>query len=150
MTRKLLVLNGPNLNLLGERDISIYGSETLLDIEQLCTETASQGGFECLFYQSNIEGELIEILHTHGRSVDGVLINPAGYGHTSVALRDALEICSCPIVEVHLSNLAKREAFRQITLTAGVVTGQVSGLGALGYKVALIGLMDLIDGGRES
>ena len=148
MTSKILVINGPNLNRLGERDVAIYGSATLEDIEALCVHTAENSGFECLFYQSNIEGELIDCLQKQEAVVAGILINPGGYGHTSVALRDALAICGCPVIEVHLSNLAKRESFRQITLTGGVVTGQVSGLGALGYQLGLIGLMNLINGGK--
>ena len=149
MTRKLLVLNGPNLNLLGKRDTEIYGSDTLEDIEMLCRRTCEELGYECVVYQSNIEGEIIQHLQDHMQSVAGILINPAGFSHTSVAIRDTLEVCDCPIIEVHLSNLAKREAFRQITLTAEVVTGVVSGLGALGYRLGLLGLADVIERGEQ-
>ena len=149
MTPTILVVNGPNLNLLGMRDIEIYGKDTLADIEAMCQTVCGDLGYECVFYQSNIEGEIIDCLQTHMGNVNGILINPAGFTHTSVAIRDALEVCDCPIIEVHLSNLAKRESFRQMTLTAAVVTGVVSGLGALGYRLGLLGLAGLIDRGEE-
>ena len=150
MSSKIIIINGPNLNLLGSRDVEVYGASTLKEIEALCERTGLELGYECVFFQSNLEGAIVDCLQAHLGSVAGILINPAGFSHTSVAIRDALELCSCPVIEVHLSNLAKREAFRQISLTAAVVTGVVSGLGALGYRVGLIGLADLIEGGEQS
>ena len=150
MASTILVVNGPNLNMLSKRDPEVYGSHSFAELEALCRETCDELGYACITFQSNVEGELIDCLQRHGNAVSGVLINPGGYAHTSVALRDALELCSCPIIEVHLSNLAKREAFRQITLTAEVVTGVVSGLGGLGYRLGLAGLAQLIEvGGQE-
>ena len=149
MTSKILVVNGPNLNLLGKRDVQLYGVDTLADIERLCEKTCSELGYASEFFQSNIEGEIIDCLQANMGKVKGILINPAGFTHTSVAIRDTLEVCECPIIEVHLSNLAKREPFRQITLTAAVVTGVVSGLGALGYRLGLLGLAALIERGEQ-
>ena len=149
MTSKILVINGPNLNLLGKRDVALYGADTLADIESMCEETCTKLGYESVFFQSNIEGEIIDCLQESMGKVAGILINPAGFTHTSVAIRDTLEVCECPIIEVHLSNLAKRESFRQITLTAAVVTGVVSGLGALGYGLGLHGLAALIERGEQ-
>ena len=149
MTSKILIVNGPNLNLLGVRDVQHYGVDTLADIERLCEATCHELGYALEFFQSNLEGEIIDCLQAHMGKVHGILINPAGFTHTRVAIRDALEVCECPIIEVHLSNLAKREPFRQITLTAAVVTGVVSGLGALGYRIGLFGLAALIERGER-
>ena len=145
---QILILNGPNLNFLGVREPEIYGTDTLATIEEMCREKAEQLGFEIDFRQSNHEGNLVDWIqeaHTH---FDGLVLNAAAYTHTSIAIHDALKLLDIPVIEVHLSNLAKREAFRQITLTAGVVTGQVSGLGKYGYRIGLIGLADLINGGH--
>jgi 3-dehydroquinate dehydratase-2 len=150
MTRQVLVINGPNLNLLGTREPEIYGTTTLDELNTLCHEVASELDVIVTCFQSNLEGELINQIQNSIGCVDGILINPAGYGHSSVAIRDALVMCTCPVIEVHLSNLAQRESFRQITLTGGVVTGQVSGLGKLGYRIGLIGLVDLIGGGKQT
>ena len=150
MKCQLLVINGPNLNLLGTREPDIYGTATLDDLNTLCHDVASDLGVEVTCFQSNIEGDIINRIQAAMGHADGILINPAGYGHSSVAIRDALAMCDCPIIEVHLSNLAQRESFRQITLTGGVVTGQVSGLGILGYRIGLIGLVGLLDGGNET
>lgn len=137
---RFLLLNGPNLNLLGVREPEIYGAATLADIEAKLTDDAARDGVELRCAQSNHEGELIEHLHRARIDCDGVIINPAGYGHTSVALRDALIASDLPAVEVHLSNLARREPFRHHTLTADVVIGQISGFGADGYHLALTAL----------
>lgn len=137
---RFLLLNGPNLDLLGEREPDIYGDATLADIEAELTAAAAERGVELRCAQSNHEGELIEHLHRARRDCDGVIINPAGYGHTSVALRDALIASDLPAVEVHLSNLARREAFRHHTLTADVAIGQICGFGADGYHLALTAL----------
>ncbi len=150
MRRQILVINGPNLNLLGTREPDIYGTATLEELNTLCTQVGEDLGVNVECFQSNIEGELIECIQKAIGQIDGLLINPAGYGHTSVAIRDALAVCDMPIIEVHLSNLAQRESFRQITLTGGVVTGQVSGLGILGYRIGMIGLVGLLDGGNET
>ncbi|MCA9537895.1 MAG: type II 3-dehydroquinate dehydratase [Myxococcales bacterium] len=138
---QILLLNGPNLDLLGEREPDLYGRERLVDIERKLTEHAAARGVELRCAQSNHEGVLIEHLHAARRDCDGIILNPAGYGHTSVALRDALISCERPVVEVHLTNLARREAFRQHTLTADVAIGQISGFGPFGYQLALDALV---------
>lgn len=137
MTGTLLVLNGPNLNMLGARDPAQYGTQTLGDIEQAVRLRAAEAGLEPEFAQSNHEGELIDLIHAaHGR-VAGLVINPGGLTHTSVALRDALEILTCPMIEVHLSNVHAREEFRRHSYVSPVVTGVIAGLGAQGYLLAV-------------
>ena len=135
---RLAVLNGPNLNLLGEREPTIYGSATLADIESLCREAAR--GHDLTFMQTNAEGALIDAVQA-ARYGDGIVINPGGYTHTSVALRDAVAACACPVVEVHLSNPHAREAFRHVSLLSGVVTGVIAGLGGHGYTLAITALL---------
>ncbi len=140
----ILVLNGPNLNLLGEREPDIYGSTTMNDIEVLL-----QAGFpthQLTFFQSNHEGELIDRLHQAFRDVDlqGILINPGGFSHTSVALRDALSAIRVPKVEVHLSNIHAREAFRHTSLTAGACQGLISGFGVDSYRLGIRALERLM------
>jgi 3-dehydroquinate dehydratase-2 len=135
---------------LGTREPDVYGTATLEELNALCRQVGTDLGVSVECFQSNIEGELIDRIQGSMNRIDGLLINPAGYGHSSVAIRDALAACDLPIIEVHLSNLAQREPFRQITLTGGVVTGQVSGLGILGYRIGLIGLVGLLDGGNEA
>jgi len=137
---RFLLLNGPNLDLLGEREPGVYGSATLADIERDLGASAHDDGIELRCAQSNHEGELIEHLHRARKDCDGIIFNPAGYGHTSVALRDALIATDLPAVEVHLSNLARRETFRHHTLTADVAIGQICGFGADGYHLALTAL----------
>lgn len=132
---KILVLNGPNLNMLGARDEKQYGKLTLSDIEQILKSEFSSFTFE--FYQTNIEGELIEKIQKAGNYFDGLIINPGGYSHTSVAIRDALEICKIPKIEVHLSNLADREEFRKNSITASKTNGYISGFKELGYLAAV-------------
>ena len=122
---KILVLNGPNLNMLGSRDIEKYGSLTLKDIEDKIESVFHTHGFE--FFQSNIEGELVSKIQTAVNQFDGLIINPGGYAHTSVAIKDALADCSLPKIEVHLSHLVNREDFRQVLLTASSCDGYVSG-----------------------
>lgn len=138
----LLLLNGPNLDLLGEREPSIYGHGTLAELEATQTARLAARGITLRCVQSNHEGQLIEALHAARHDCAGVVFNPAGYGHTSVALRDALLAVGLPAVEVHLSNLARREPFRQRTLTADVAVGQISGFGFFGYGLAFDALLD--------
>ena len=135
--RKILVLNGPNLNLLGQREPELYGTKTLAEIEQTASDYAGELGFSLRWRQSNHEGVLIDHLHDARTDCAGIIINPAGYGHTSVALRDALLTIEQPIIEVHLTNPAGREEFRRQSLTAGVVIGQISGFGEYVYQLAI-------------
>lgn len=139
---KILVINGPNLNLLGQREPDIYGSETLADIEQMLAEAASDLGVELDTFQSNEEGVLVTAIGSTVGKYDGIIINPAAYTHTSVALRDAIKACGVPTVEVHLSNTHSREEFRHKSLTAPVCVGQIMGFGGKGYLLALRGLVD--------
>ena len=136
----LTVLNGPNLNLLGEREPEVYGRTSLTDIEAACRALCTEHGATLTFAQTNGEGELIGLVQDARRG-DGLVLNPGGYTHTSVALRDAVAACSCPVIELHLSNPAAREPFRHVSLIAGVVTGTIAGLGADGYSLALTALL---------
>lgn len=134
----ILVLHGPNLNLLGSREPEVYGQETLADINRRLQEQATQGGHHLLHLQSNAEYELIERIHeAKNEGVDFILINPAGFTHTSVALRDALLAVAIPFIEVHLSNVHAREGFRQHSYFSDIATGVICGLGSLGYDLAL-------------
>lgn len=135
---KVLVLNGPNLNLLGRREPEIYGRDTLESINARLTELAQAAGLTLASFQSNSEGALIERIHAAAQEgVDFILINPAAYTHTSVALRDALLGVGIPFIEVHLSNVHAREAFRQHSYLSDVAVGVISGLGPQGYELAL-------------
>jgi len=142
---KVLIVNGPNLNLLGSREPGIYGSETLADIYAMLEQHAQELGVEINHFQSNDEGELVRVV---GSSVqadyDGIIINPAAFTHSSVALRDAIAACGLPVVEVHISNTHKRENFRHISLTAPVCIGQIMGFGGHGYLLALEALEHFI------
>ena len=133
---RILILNGPNLNLLGQREPEIYGRETLRDIELLCEQRAEELGIEIACFQSNSEGALVDALHEH-REWDGVVLNAAAYTHTSLALADAIAATQLPTIEVHLSNIHAREEIRHTSLIAPVVWGQVSGFGYRGYLAAL-------------
>ena len=131
----ILILNGPNLNLLGTREPDVYGTRTLVDLEAYLRERCPDADLQ--FFQSNREGVLIDRLHeTHRAGARGVVFNPGGYTHTSVALRDAITAIDPPVVEVHLSNVAAREAFRHTSLLAPVCAGSISGLGIAGYRLA--------------
>jgi len=135
--KPILIINGPNLNMLGRREPGIYGSETLADIKVLCQTKAASLGLEIDFYQSNSEGELITRIQQAAETSSGIIINPAGLGHSSIALMDALLAVSLPAMEVHLSNIYKREEFRHNTYTSRAVKGVISGFGSFGYVMAL-------------
>ena len=137
MTPKILILNGPNLNLLGEREPEIYGYDTLDDIRKKCEARAQGWGLEIDFRQSNFEGELIESVHAARKSCAAIIINPAGYTFTSVALVDSLKTFNGPILELHLSNIHKREPMYHNSLVSKVATAVVAGLGADGYELAV-------------
>ena len=138
----VLLVHGPNLNLLGERRPEIYGPTTLLDIESDVAAAASARGSAVLSFQSNSEGALIDFLHEHRKLASGVVINAGALTHTSVALRDAIEAINLPVVEVHISNTHAREGFRHVSLIAPVCLGQVTGLGRAGYTAATNLLLD--------
>lgn len=134
---QLLLLNGPNLNLLGTREPAVYGSATLADVETAVAEAAARRGHGVRAFQSNHEGRLVEALHEARADCAGVIFNAAAYTHTSVALRDAITACGLPVVEVHLSNIHAREEFRHRSLIAAVCLGQISGFGVTSYLLAV-------------
>ena len=135
--KKIIILNGPNLNLLGEREKSQYGSFTLKDIEKICDEFAKNNEIKLSIFQSNIEGELIEKIQKSRNDQDGLIINAGGYTHTSVAIHDALKILKIPIIELHISNIYNREDFRHKSLISKVANGVICGFGANSYIMAL-------------
>ncbi len=140
----VLVLNGPNLNMLGVRQPDVYGRESLGDVEAACAAKAKALGLGIDFRQSNIEGELVTWLQQARGRHAGIVINPAGYGHTSIALLDALLVTELPVIEVHLSNIHRREPFRHHTYTSQAATGVICGLGSQGYLLALEAMANLI------
>lgn len=146
MSRHVLVLHGANLDLLGTREPEVYGTVTLEDIRTAIEERAAAGGHRVTWVQSNHEGDLVDAIGRAVGDVDGILINPGAFTHTSVAIRDALLAVAVPTIEVHLSNIHAREEFRKKSLIADVVTGQVSGLGAAGTVLAFGALIDLLEG----
>lgn len=139
---KILVLHGPNLNMLGKREPGIYGSVCLDDVNALIRAKAAQCGAEVEIFQSNIEGELISMIHK-GSSYDGIILNPAGYGHTSIALMDAVKSITTPVVEVHLSNVHAREEYRHHTYTSSAAKGVITGFGSDSYLLALDALVSM-------
>lgn len=142
MTQSILILNGPNLNLLGTRQPDVYGHVTLSDIDAMCREFASDLGCEVEFQQSNHEGVLIEAIHAARNEHSGIVINAGAYTHTSVALRDAIASIDLPVIELHLSNIHARESFRHHSHIAPVALGQICGFGASGYRLAIQAMLD--------
>ena len=134
---KIIILNGPNLNLLGEREKNQYGSFTLKDIEEKCSEYANKNDIELTMFQSNLEGELVEKIQSSRNDYDGLVINAGGYTHTSVAIHDALKILKIPIIELHISNIYNREEFRHKSLISKIAKGIICGFGANGYILSL-------------
>ena len=144
MNNKIIIINGPNLNLLGEREQSQYGTATLKEIEKACLKKSKELGLEVEFTQSNVEGELVNIIQDSRKKFNGIIINAAAFTHTSVAIRDALYIFKKPIIELHISNIYKREEFRQKSLISDIVTGGIFGLGIDGYILAIISMQKLL------
>ena len=144
MNNKIIIINGPNLNLLGEREQSQYGSITFNQLKENCLKKGKEMGLDVEFFQSNIEGELVNIIQDARKRFDGMIINAAAFTHTSVAIRDALDLFKKPIIELHLSNIYKREEFRHKSLISDVVTGGIFGLGADGYILAIISMHKLL------
>ena len=144
MNNKIIIVNGPNINLLGEREQSQYGSITLDELKENCLNKSKNLGLTIEFAQSNVEGELVNIIQNAREKFDGMIINAAAFTHTSIAIRDALEIFKKPIIEVHISNIYKREEFRKKSLISDVVTGGIFGLSANGYILAIISMQKLI------
>jgi len=144
MTKPVFILNGPNLNLLGSREPEVYGSQTLEDISALCVAKAKTLGLEVDFRQTNDEGELVNQVQEASKNACAIILNAAAYTHTSVALHDALRMCEIPIIEVHLSNVYKREEFRHKSFVSPVAQGVICGFGAQGYELALDATSKLI------
>ncbi len=141
----IIIINGPNLNLLGSREESQYGKITYEKLKDKCTDKAKELGINLAFYQSNIEGEIVNIIQQSLKKYDGIIINAAAFTHTSVAIRDALSIFKKPIIELHISNIYKREDFRQKSLISDISTGGIFGLGTNGYILAIISMQKLIN-----
>ena len=144
MNNKIIIINGPNINLLGEREQSQYGSITFEKLKEECLAKSKELGLSIELVQSNVEGELVNLIQNAREKFDGMIINAAAFTHTSIAIRDALEIFKKPIIEVHISNIYKREEFRKKSLISDVVTGGIFGLNADGYILAIISMQKLI------
>ena len=142
--KNILIINGPNLNLLGEREQSQYGSITFNSLKNACLKKSKELGINLEFLQSNIEGEIVTIIQDARKKKDGIIINAAGFTHTSVSIRDALAIYKKPIIELHISNIYKREEFRHKSLISAVASGIICGLGANGYILAINAMQELI------
>ena len=144
MNNKIIIINGPNLNLLGEREQSQYGSKTFNELEKDCLNKSKEIGLTTDFVQSNIEGEIVNLIQDSRKKYDGIIINAAAFTHTSVAIRDALDVFKKPIIELHISNIYKREEFRHKSLISDIVTGGIFGLGPEGYILAIISMHKLL------
>ena len=144
MNNKIIIINGPNLNLLGEREQSQYGSVTFGQLKERCLKKTAELKINAEFFQSNIEGEIVTKIQDSRKNFDGMIINAAGFTHTSVAIRDALDIFKKPIIELHISNIYKREQFRHKSLISEVVNGGIFGLGPEGYILAIISLEKML------
>ena len=144
MSNNIIIINGPNLNLLGEREQSQYGSLTFNQLKKICLDKAKELSINLEFTQSNVEGEIVNIIQDSRKKYDGIIINAAGFTHTSVSIRDALDIVKKPIIELHISNIYKREEFRQKSLISDIATGGIFGLGADGYILAIISMQKLL------
>ena len=145
----IIIINGPNLNLLGEREQSQYGSITFDQLKKECDEHSKKIGINADFFQSNVEGEIVNKIQDTRKSHDGIIINAAGYTHTSVSIRDALDVFKKPIIELHISNIYKREEFRHKSMISGVATGVICGLGANGYILAINAMQELLINGNR-
>ena len=144
MNNKIIIINGPNLNLLGEREQSQYGSTTFNQLKENCIKKSNEIGIGLEFAQSNIEGELVDLIQDARNKYDGMIINAAGFTHTSVAIRDALDLFKKPIIELHISNIYKREEFRHKSLISDIATGGIFGLGVEGYILAIISIEKIL------
>ena len=145
MSNKIIIINGPNLNLLGEREQSQYGSVSFNELKENCINKSKEIGLDVEFVQSNVEGEIVDIIQNSRKNFDGMIINAAAFTHTSIAIKDALEIFKKPIIELHISNIYKREEYRQKSLISDSVTGGIFGLGADGYILAIISMQKLLN-----
>ena len=148
MNNKIIIINGPNLNLLGEREQSQYGSNTYDEIKKIFEKKSQEIGVKLEFQQSNIEGEIVTIIQEARNKCDGLIINAAGFTHTSVAIRDSLSILKIPTIELHISNIYKREEFRHKSLISAVVNGGIFGLGSNGYILAINAMQELLKNGN--
>ena len=144
MKNKIIVINGPNLNLLGEREKSKYGNTTLNNLKEQCVDYAKKNDLSVNFYQSNIEGEIVEKIQEARNNMDGLIINAGGYTHTSVAIHDALKILKIPIIELHITNIYNREDFRHKSLISGVASGIICGFGVNGYFMSIDALKNIL------
>ena len=145
----IIIINGPNLNLLGEREQSQYGNITFDQLKKQCIDHSKKIGINADLFQSNVEGEIVNKIQDSRKSHDGIIINAAGYTHTSVSIRDALDVFKKPIIELHISNIYKREEFRQKSLISGIVTGIICGLGSNGYILAINAMHELLKNGNR-
>ena len=144
MNNKIIIINGPNLNLLGEREQSQYGSTTFEKLTEICTKKSKELGIIVDFFQSNIEGEIVNTIQNARNEFNGIIINAAAFTHTSIAIRDALSVFKKPIIELHISNIYKREEFRHKSLISDIATGGIFGLGSDGYILAIISMQKLL------
>lgn len=140
---KVVIIQGPNINMLGKREPNVYGVMTMEEIHKQMKVVADQNNVDIEFFQSNLEGEIIDKIQECLGDADGIIINPAGYSHTSVAIRDAIAAVNLPTIEVHISNIARREEFRQKSLISAVTAGQVIGFGPIGYHLAMIAMLQI-------